>query len=135
MWFFHIFHDFHDKHRFALNFTKSYSILRCKLWAINSFYVQKISLYWFGVKFLWLKDCFLLSDKKTYFYMESIGYPYINIQEVPGNYFSLSMNDYTEVLYFIENNGFAHLQNIFFSFCSSIICRMQSFSALHNISG
>ena len=40
--------------------------------------------------------------------MESIVYPYVNISEGPGNYFSLSMNDYTDVLYFIENNGFAH---------------------------
>ena len=29
--------------------------------------------------------------------------------EGPGNYFSLTMNDYTDVLYFIENNGFVHL--------------------------
>ena len=41
--------------------------------------------------------------------MESIVYPYINILEGPGSYFSLSMNDYIDVLYFIENNGFAHL--------------------------
>ena len=39
--------------------------------------------------------------------MESIVYPCINNLEEPGNYFSLSMNDYTDVLYFIENNGFA----------------------------
>ena len=40
--------------------------------------------------------------------MESIVYPYVNISEGRGNYFSLSINDYTDVLYFIENNGFAH---------------------------
>ena len=46
--------------------------------------------------------------------MESIMYTYTNILEGPGNYFSLSMNDYTNVLYFTESSGFAHLQNIFF---------------------
>ena len=51
----------------------------------------------------------LTTDKKTYFYMECIVYPYENILEEPGNYFSLSVNDYTGVLYLIENNGFAHL--------------------------
>ena len=105
-------------------------ILRCKFRTINSFCIHKVSLYWFRVKFLWLKDVFLhekklnlksnvftlTTDKKTYFYMESILYPYVNILEGPGSYFSLSMNDYTDVLYFIENNGLAHLQNIFFLF-------------------
>ena len=46
--------------------------------------------------------------------MESIVYPNANILEGPGNYSSLSINDYTDALYFIENDGFAHLQNIFF---------------------
>ena len=41
--------------------------------------------------------------------MESIVYLYVNILQGPENYFSLSMNNYTDVLYFIENNGFAHL--------------------------
>ena len=49
--------------------------------------------------------------------MESIMYPCVNIIEGPGKYFSRNMNDYTDVLYFIENNGFAHLWNIV-SFCS-----------------
>ena len=41
--------------------------------------------------------------------MESIVYRYVNILEGPGNYLSLSVNDYTDVLYFIESNGFNHL--------------------------
>ena len=41
--------------------------------------------------------------------MESIVYPHVNILEGPGNNFNLGMNDYTDVLYFIGNNGFAHL--------------------------
>ena len=41
--------------------------------------------------------------------MESIVFPYVNILEGPGNYFSLSMNECTDVQYFMENNGFAHL--------------------------
>ena len=32
-----------------------------------------------------------------------------SILEGPGKHFSLSINDYTDVLYFIENNSFAHL--------------------------
>ena len=44
----------------------------------------------------------------SYFYMESIVYKYVNILEGPGNSFSLSMNDYTDVLYFIESNGFVY---------------------------
>ena len=51
----------------------------------------------------------LKTDKKAYFYMESIVYPYVKISEGPGKYFSLIMNDYTNALYFIENNEFAHL--------------------------
>ena len=35
-----------------------YPVLRCKLQTINSsFSLQKVSLYCFGVKFLWLKVC------------------------------------------------------------------------------
>ena len=41
--------------------------------------------------------------------MESIVHPYINILKGLGNYFSLSMNDYTDALCSIENNGFAYL--------------------------
>ena len=41
--------------------------------------------------------------------MKNIVYPYINILEGPGNYFSLTMKDYTGVLYFTENNGFTYL--------------------------
>ena len=48
-----------------------------------------------------VKACFTLkTDKKTHFYMESIVYLYLNILEGPDSYFSLSMNDYTDVLIF-----------------------------------
>ena len=40
--------------------------------------------------------------------MESVVHPYVNILQGPGNYFSLIMNNYTDVLHFIENNGLAH---------------------------
>ena len=33
-------------------------VLKCKLWTIDSFCTQRVSQYWFGVKFLWLKDIF-----------------------------------------------------------------------------
>ena len=65
---------------------------------------------------------------KTCFYIESTVYPYKNILEEPSNYLSLGMNEYTDGLYLIENNGF-------FFFVTFIICRMQSFFVLHNISG
>ena len=39
--------------------------------------------------------------------MESTVYPYVNVLEGPGNYFSVGMNDYTDVLPFVEGNGFA----------------------------
>ena len=50
----------------------------------------------------------LKTDKKTYFDMESIVYPYENILEGPGNYLSLSMNDYTDVLIKIKWNFYFH---------------------------
>ena len=56
--------------------------------------------------------CFFLLNKKTCWirrHIRSIAYPYINMQEGPSDYFSLNMNDYTDVQYFIENNGFVHL--------------------------
>ena len=47
----------------------------------------------------------LKTDKKTYFYMESIVDPYETVLEGPGNYFSFSINDYTDVLHFIAAMG------------------------------
>ena len=42
-----------------MNFPISQNpILRCKLRTIHSFCTQNVSLYWFGVKFLWWKDFF-----------------------------------------------------------------------------
>ena len=74
----------------------------------------------------------LKTDKKTYFYMESIVHPYETVLEGPGNYFSFSINDYTDILHFIAAMGLLICKKKFVSF---IICRTQSFCALHNISG
>ena len=41
--------------------------------------------------------------------MESIVYTHVSVLEGPGSYFSLNVNDYTDVLYFIGNSGFACL--------------------------
>ena len=96
-----------NNHRFLPNLQNP--ILRWKLRILSSFCTLKVSLYWFGVKFLWLEDFFLSKDKKTYFHIESVVYSYKNILEELRNYSSLSMNDYTDILYCIESNGFAYL--------------------------
>ena len=98
--------------------------LKCKLWTTNSFWKQiswapnKGTTLHLSGHFLKLNkkklnlksNVFTLkTDKDIYFSMENTVYPYENILEIKGNYFSLSMNDYTDVLYFIENNEFAHL--------------------------
>ena len=49
--------------------------------------------------------------------MESIVYPYVNILEGTGNYFGHNMNDYMDVLYFIEDNALFSCKT-FFPFCS-----------------
>ena len=49
-----------------------------------------------------------LSKKVTFFFKESILYPYVNITEGKRGLF-LNMTDYTDILYHIENNGYAHL--------------------------
>ena len=41
--------------------------------------------------------------------MKSPVYLYVSILEGPGNYFRLNINDYIDIIYFNENNGFAHL--------------------------
>ena len=89
------------------------AIVRCKMWTINSFCTQEVSLYLCGTKCLWLKDVFF-SYKIRHFYMESIVYPFVNVLEGPSNYFSLSKYYHTDVLHLIENSGFTHLNNIFF---------------------
>ena len=56
-------------HIFLPNYKKI--ILRCKLWTINSFCTQSVSLYWLGVKFLWSKDVFSQKNDfifKSYFW-------------------------------------------------------------------
>ena len=52
---------------------------------------------------------FKLSKKVTYFYKENILYPFLNIQQDSKERLSLSAIDYTDMLHFIENNGFSHL--------------------------
>ena len=44
----------------------------------------------------------------TFFYKESILYPYVNVKE-KNNKLILSTTDYTDILYYIEKNGFSHL--------------------------
>ena len=50
------------------------------------------------------KLAFKLSKKVTYFYKESIVYPYVNIDK--GKRLTLDMTDYTDISYHIENNGY-----------------------------
>ena len=53
------------------------------------------------------KHGYSLSKKKT-FYKESILYPYVNVME--GNRgLTIQMTDYTEIIYHIEKNRYAHL--------------------------
>ena len=49
-----------------------------------------------------------LSKNVTYFFKESILYPYVNVQEGKRGWM-LDMTDYTDILYHIEQNGYAHL--------------------------
>ena len=49
------------------------------------------------------------STKISFFYKESILYPYVNMQEQSNGYLCLNVEDYTDILYYIENNGFSHL--------------------------
>lgn len=51
---------------------------------------------------------YTLLKQVTFFYKENILYPYVNIQE-KNNRLSLSVSDYTDILYYIEKNGFSHL--------------------------
>ena len=51
---------------------------------------------------------YTLSKKLTFFYKESVVYPYVNFQPCK-NGFKLKMSDYTEILHFIEENSFCHL--------------------------
>ena len=51
---------------------------------------------------------FKLSTDITYFFKESIVFPYVNIQEGKKG-LTLSMTDYADILYHIEYSAFAHL--------------------------
>ena len=50
-----------------------------------------------------------LSKKRTYFFKEKILYPCVNIKEEETCGLTLDMADYADILYHIENNGYAHL--------------------------
>ena len=54
------------------------------------------------------KKGYYLSKKTTYFFNESILYPYVNIIEGKRG-LTLDNTDYTDILLHIENNGYAHL--------------------------
>ena len=54
------------------------------------------------------KTVYHLAEKFTFFYKENILYPYVNLQDDKTGPF-LSMEDYTDINYYIENNGFSHL--------------------------
>ena len=53
-------------------------------------------------------NVFKLSEGITYFFKESIVYPYVNVEERE-NELTLSMQDYTDILYYIEKTVFSHL--------------------------
>lgn len=51
-------------------------------------------------------NMFKWASNKMYLFVESILYPYINTDEGSGEHLSLSMQDYTDILHFIETMGF-----------------------------
>ena len=65
------FHDFWllQSHIFA-KFAQN-PLLKCKLWTFNSFRTHKVSRYWFGAKFLWLKMFFVKQSDFLYFGVSS----------------------------------------------------------------
>ena len=89
------------------NLTKSYSEMEIENTKFILHPKSIIVLIWCQI--FVVKRFFLSKDKKTYFHIESVVYSYKNILEELSNYSSLSMNDYTDILYFIESNGFAYL--------------------------
>ena len=54
------------------------------------------------------KKNYKLSNKVTYFYKESILYPFVNMNENK-NSFELSYSDFADIIYFVESNGFCHI--------------------------
>ena len=103
------------------------SILRCRLCTINWFCNQRVFLYWFGAKCLWLEGACLLQNKKTYFYMENIMYPDINILQYLNQATNSALVWMTLLMFYIS------MRKMVLLICK--ICRMLSFSALCNISG
>ena len=50
---------------------------------------------------------FKVSKKVTYFYTESVIYPFVNFKEEKG--FVLHNNEWSDIIHFIEQNNFCHL--------------------------
>lgn len=54
------------------------------------------------------KKTYKLSKKVPLFYKECIVYPFVNITEGKKGY-EIANNDFTDILYYVEQNGFSHL--------------------------
>ena len=52
------------------------------------------------------KKVFGLSEKKTHFYNENIVYPYVNMHEGKKGLYKLMVQDYVDILVYIENDVF-----------------------------
>ena len=49
-----------------------------------------------------------LSKKQTFFYKESVAYPYVNFQETKKG-FALKNSDLIEIIQFVEANNYCHI--------------------------
>ena len=58
--------------------------------------------------YLTAQQVFRLSKKVTFFYKESVVYPFVNIIENKKG-FVLKNKDSTDIIHFIEQNGFSHI--------------------------
>ena len=129
--FFLIFHCYN--HRFLPNFTRNCS----KTQIVDNEFIllpKGITVVVWCQILIFVENIFLLWDKKTYFYMESI---------IPIRKYS-SMNrqlfqPYYKWLHrcpiFCWEKWFCSFVKYFSVFVPSIICKMKSFSILSNISG
>ena len=51
---------------------------------------------------------FKLSKKITFFYKESVLYPYVNFKETKKG-LVLSSSEYTDIIHYVENNNYCHI--------------------------
>ena len=51
---------------------------------------------------------YTLSKRITHFYSESVVYPFVSFEATKKG-FKLTMNDYTDILQFVEDNSYAHI--------------------------